>query len=741
MISKKIYFLALCLFISIISLAQDFDNYQPSRSQSPLPDGFLTTSTAKYKEAVLSDQAKNGTLSKSRHEFHLQTSFVLDELVKSGQLIFNDEMSKYVNKVLDNILKDNPELRKRIQVYMIRSASVNAFASDRAEIFVNVGLLANINNEAELAFILCHEVQHIIHKHNLQTFIEFDDFGNVQQKKNYDKIVEKHSYEKDLEREADKKGLELFLKSGYSVKAAEGVFDVLSLTHVPYANDSFKISYFENDYIKFLDYTPIKEINKIKPIENDDDKHSTHPSLKERRKAFQESTRENGAQGVLFMQPKSKFEHVQKIARFDLCDILVANRTYGAALYHSFLLLNRFPENSYAEKNIAKSLYGYAQYINRLKYKNESTDIDDDKIYNLEGQMQLVLHFLDRLTQKELNVLAGRYCWELSKKYPNDLALQLMARDMIEDIVIFPVEKPEEFFKTEVMPNEGFISFAPYGFGDLMQDSLFLKWLENGKYYRKDLEKRYEENEKLSYKDYYNKSRKERRAIRRANKTKRKADNKKKKEGVYLGIDRALFVNPMYLQVKINNGEDKLELKKAEVRQLKMKQWIEDFGNDLGMETVVLDGKQLNDTSNIAAYNDMATIDRWVTELLSNDMYMISSNYNDVRSVLKKYNTSTIVYTGAFSVNFVKEYGLMSLYTNLIFALTPFMPLITSATLTQFHQSMYFTLVFDFNKNTIVHRDFNTMVYQKGSETAVKSNLYWAMLQMKRVKPTEKSKK
>jgi len=737
MISKKIYLILVLLLPAFLLFAQDFDNYKPSISQSPLPDAFLTSSTQKYEEAIKKDQATNGSLGKDRHKFHLETNFILDELLISGKLIFNDAMSKYVNKVLDNILKEQPELRARIQIYIIRSPSVNAFATDRAEIFVNTGLIAKLKNEAELAFILCHEIQHILGKHSLKTYVEFGDLDNIQRGDNYDEIVKKHSYEKDLEREADKKGLELFLKSNYSVIAAEGVFDLLSLTHVPYANDSFKISYFENDYIKFTDYTPIREINEIKPIEDDEDKFSTHPSLIERRKTFIENTTKQNKKGSLYLQSKAEFDRIQKIARFDLCDILLANRSYPASLYHSLLILNKYPNNVYAEKNVAKSLYGLSQFINKLSYNKESVDIDDDKIYDVQGQMQLVFHFLDRLTPKELNVLTGRYCWNLAKKYPNDVGLSLMAQDMIEDIVMFQVEKPFIFFESKAMPNEK-TSFAPFGFGDLLSDKLFIEWLKNGESYRKDMETRYGAEGKLSYKNYYSKSRKEKKELRKATKKERKALRAKKRKGVHLGIDTAIFINPIYLQIKVDDNELQLELIKAEEKQLKIKTWIEQFGEDLGLKAIVLDGKHVNDATKIAEYNEIVQLTRWMNELLSNDMFMISSNYNEVQKIMEKYNTSTIAYTGALSIQFEKKSKFITLYTNIIFAFTPFMPFVTSISLTPLRESIYYSVVFDFKNNTVIYSDYNHMTMQGANEGTIKSNLYWLMLQMNRTKKNKK---
>jgi len=82
-------------------------------------------------------------------------------LLLSGDKLFNDPLTIYVNKVADELLKNEPELRKKIKIYVTKSSDVNAHAFDKGFIFINVGLLAQLENEAQLAFILSHEINQI----------------------------------------------------------------------------------------------------------------------------------------------------------------------------------------------------------------------------------------------------------------------------------------------------------------------------------------------------------------------------------------------------------------------------------------------------------------------------------------------------------------------------------------------------------------------------------------------------
>jgi hypothetical protein len=721
------------LFLGVISFnvsAQDFENYKPTASQAPLPADLMSTSTEKYIDAQAdAERRKKRADRKAQDKFFLQTNFALDELLSSGKLLFNDPMTKYVQKVIDNLLKNDAELRGKIKLYMIRSASVNAFATDRGEIFVNVGLLAKAKSEAELAFILCHELQHFLEQHNLNSFIEFSRIerrrSDFRREKNYEKLVARHSYSKSLEREADEKGLELFLTSGYNVKSVEGVFDLLELAHGTYANTKFDISYFENEYVQFPAIYQKTAIRPVRPYEkdSDEDKLSTHPSVEERRKAFKEalSNQNLKEKGKEFIQPKSDFDKVQKMARFDLCDILISYRSYPAALYHAYLILEDYPNNSYAEKTIAKALYGIAQYTNNDSYDDITISSD-----TIQGEMQAVFYLFEEMSKKEINMLASRYCWEKSKKYSDDKGLKRMAQDMIEDVVIFSVENPDDYFKKEKMTAsdiEKEQTFAPYAFADIMSDSTFTKWIENGKKYRKRSEDSEEEREEMGY---Y--------ALSKKN---RKAANKKRKKGAALNRKNVVFVNPFYLKADAKK-KDVIRLIESEERQDKFKGWIEELGEDAGLKTTVLDVKHLDKKTTIEDYNNIIAINRWVDELLTNDMYMIGSNHNDVLPIVEKYNSTTFAYTGALS--FRKKKDAIVNYYNLLYTVIPWTtPYGLDNLIKPSYEAVYFSYVFDFENNRVLHREFNTMM-QKDRDGVIKSNLYWLMHQINQ-KPDKKKKK
>ena len=88
-------------------------------------------------------------------------------MMRSGQVLYNPEYNAYLDRIADVLLKDNPGLRGQVHFYILRSPVVNAFAGAGGNIFISMGLISMLENEAELAYIMGHEIGHIALEHGL----------------------------------------------------------------------------------------------------------------------------------------------------------------------------------------------------------------------------------------------------------------------------------------------------------------------------------------------------------------------------------------------------------------------------------------------------------------------------------------------------------------------------------------------------------------------------------------------
>ncbi len=156
-----------------------------------------------------------------------------------GPRIDDPILNKYVNLVGRTVAKRSVRPNMDYRFAIINNNEANAFAAPGGYIFITSGLLSKLDNEAQLAGVLGHEIAHISEKHMLKTlsrsrqlaglaglavaidktsakYLEVVDIAND--------ILFTKGLDKNLEYQADEVGTDIAAKSGYD---AEGLSDFL----------------------------------------------------------------------------------------------------------------------------------------------------------------------------------------------------------------------------------------------------------------------------------------------------------------------------------------------------------------------------------------------------------------------------------------------------------------------------------------------------------------------------------
>ncbi len=101
-----------------------------------------------------------------------------DEQIQAMFGVYDDnDLTNYVNRVGQDIVEEShlrdpdtaPEIRSSPVVFrVLDSPVVNAFALPGGYVYLTRGLLAHLNNEAQMAVVLAHEVGHVAARHSAQ---------------------------------------------------------------------------------------------------------------------------------------------------------------------------------------------------------------------------------------------------------------------------------------------------------------------------------------------------------------------------------------------------------------------------------------------------------------------------------------------------------------------------------------------------------------------------------------------
>ncbi|MFL5729620.1 MAG: M48 family metallopeptidase [Cytophagaceae bacterium] len=714
------------LILSIVCHGQDFNNYEPLKSYGNLPRDFTTLSSQKYqhdKQTISkSDKLRDR---KAKDEFYLESNYIIDDILLSGKVLFNDPVSLYVNKVADKLLAANPEIRQQIRIYTLKSTAVNAFATNNGIIFINLGLIAQLKDEAQLAYILSHELTHYTRKHVITEFVEKQNIkkgrGAYRDLSLEERYIARNNYSKELESEADLVGFNMYLKSDYTVNSVNGVFDVLQFAYLPFENTEFEKSFFENQDLIFPENYFLKETAQVKPEDDEDDSKSTHPSTKKRRNAIAERIANVKEEGKFaFLVGEEEFLKIRKLARYEMARLYVLNRKYEQAIYHSYLLLKKDPTSKYLKSIIGQSLYSLSKYSNHGEFNEVHTSYSD-----IEGHSQQIYFLFEKLDKGELNVLALHYLWALKKQYPDDEQTDLMLKDIFKEMVyehyprstMFNSSKekivPEIVTVTETDSSDFMVTrdnkeeqsdFIKYSMVELMKDKEFMAMYEE-----LTAQKVSEDNASPD-----NKAGEEEDLIRR--------------KGYALGLDKTVFVNPYYKRTD--------QRKKNQVRYQMSEQVQLDFRNKLmhnakllhfDAEVVDQHGMKANETER---FNENSVLSEWIGDKLKHDddIRLISPIHNQVQTITAKYGTSKFCWMGTISSTDKRRHkGSVLLITMLYF---PTLPYGIYYVATAKHKTYFYVLLYDLKTDKLEMQSLNK-IQQRDDSAILNSNIYYTMLQMK----------
>ncbi|MBK8342559.1 MAG: M48 family metalloprotease [Bacteroidetes bacterium] len=669
--------------------SQNPHDYTRVTNQGPLPPEVYTPSTIKFQSEIANIEADlSKKAQKTQQEYYLESGFSIDEMMRSGLVLYNPEYNAYLESIADVLLEDYPDLRASVHFYVLKTPVVNAFAGAGGNIFISMGLIAMLENEAELAFVMGHEIGHIAKEHGLDFYVEAKEIdkkssNNSLLKKSSsfnESLVVKNLYSQVLETEADDYGIQSILNSRYlaDTVSLNAVFDVLKYAYLPYENESFPIDFFEsNNYVtsKNLKLDSIKKIaGEPEYLEKKEAFKSTHPSIGDRRKSVFEKI-DNvpvGGSRKAYIVSEEKFMKMRNVARFELPMYYLHNHLYQDAIYVAYLGLQKDPYNIYLQKIIAKSLTGLSKFRNA---KDDEVYAEKARFEEYEGEQQQLYYMLWAMSDVELNVLALDYTFRIHLNNPQDPEVMPLCRSLINDLVFYHFNDEEDFLMGKTIARDSLYKLADIANPKIKVAAPSSK---SKKVTRKTTVKakrsttakiQADKNKKhllYAYNDYW-----ENKEFRRmwneavTERDEREAEAKEyKKAGIkytnkgdtrnyfwgdHLGITKVVVVNPFYRRIDLRK-DNAIEYVSSEEGELNYMEILKANAALLDVDLEILDPLKMSE-SDANSFNEMNELNDWFSEQLDfGNINMPGYNQNMVDSIATAMGTDYFLWTGIVSL-------------------------------------------------------------------------------------------
>ena len=693
----------------------------PLKSSGTLPDVFTQNIRNVIKDDITELNKQKDNNKSLKKTYLTETNYEIEKIVKSGNTLINDEVTTYLNKVVDVVLKNNSALRNELHVYTLKSPVVNAYSYDKGYVFINIGLIAQAETEAQLAYILCHEICHYTKKHHINGYVDTKKIerNGYDGKTKSDVLIEKCQYSKEKESEADIEGFKLFEQTNYNLKQAEKSFDVLQYAHLPFELVEFKKSFFETDnYIIPKGYF-LKEVSSIRNNSNEDDTKRTHPNTAKRKVSIADliGNRDNSNK-VDYVLGKEQFEYIRDLARMELCRLYLKRRDYPNALYAAYNLANKFPENQYVKEIIAKCLYAISLHGKGIiKYDSDSyLDNGFPSYTDIESYPQQMYHFIGQMPTNEWTIMSLNYVYRLHQKYPSNKQLSAYSDSLLKligqtnwGITDFVRVKKKPLLRDTLLLDSINAKIETKSKTDLianLQKENTVK-IEDTVYYKDafvdlfmndtEFASKFPSANALSAQTNSGFS-----AYNSGSSSKGKNEESIKAKAK---IEKVLLLEPFYLKVDDSKPEE-FQYTESDERQEQFITTVNDCAKKLNFETVTLD-PGLVTSSEVDKINDFSVINDWFAEKFdANDKDKnIIFNTNEIDNVIAKYGTQYVMKIGI--VNYRSKTGIKRTY--------------------------YYGFIYDIKDNDIVYKRY--VIYRdKDSKDLINAKVYQTFHELKHSK-------
>lgn len=415
------------IFYTIVlkTSAQLTVDYTPSDAHS----SKSRTITKEIRKQLRNELKKRSIYGTSITIYEEKSKALLD-LVNDGYFIKNDSLEIPLLNTFEKILDANRINKSYKTILISKDPQPNAFCLGEGSFIVTVGLLGEITNEGQLAFILAHELSHYELDHvnkSLKVNMKNNTEGKVNQglkKVAKGKATEKSienikdalylskRYSRENELKADSMAILLLRSARFDYNQGVSMLSILDPGSPPqYLNAEELLKHFEFNNYPFQQSWLKKRVSIFsKKSANilvfESDSIESHPDYLLRINKIESMTASQSDSVSQFIDDTTQeFRYMTNICKFETVETAFSQKNLDLCLYWSLQLLEQYPHNSYLASMIGKVLLNLCDARDNHQfelYVNPFTS-------NYHEDLRVVNNFLYNLTREDIGELAFNF--------------------------------------------------------------------------------------------------------------------------------------------------------------------------------------------------------------------------------------------------------------------------------------------------------------------------------------------
>jgi Zn-dependent protease with chaperone function len=386
------------IFIIIFILIRMFNAVAQATAELP----FYSPDTVKVQQLAVSHRASvrqhftattpKAASSEYRDHYNKIAQEAATEVYNSVRYaaLLDPVLEPCVQRVFGQIKAANPQL-PAVQLVLSRSPEPNAHALGNGTVMLNIGLLARLENESQLAFILCHELAHVQAQHmdnGLRTSLA--TWHSKELKREVRRIVAEeynigsklktlalgmslssNCHQRKYEKQADSLGYVLLRRTAFDATQAYRALQLLDKMDEPYSAERLDLArYFGCAAAPYAyEAAPAKPRSiftvgaKATTVLETSDTLKSHPDCAKRMRFVRELARGQVADGPPTATPTPEWARVVALSHLEVVQSWFDYDCYDHALFEALQLLPTQPQSIYLRSVVTLSLYELRRHL------------------------------------------------------------------------------------------------------------------------------------------------------------------------------------------------------------------------------------------------------------------------------------------------------------------------------------------------------------------------------------------